>query len=142
MMRRLLMLALVGSLVSVAACGGDDDASEVEAVQELVDAHHQAWEDDDAEGVAALFTEDGVFIDLLGRESAGRDEVLDYADEHVALITKAQRTGRVAVADDGTYLVPIDLVVQGQELSGDVVVEIDDDLIARYDLSGIEGYTR
>lgn len=142
MMRRLVILALAGALVSVAACGDDDDGSGVEVVEEVVDAHHQAWEDDDAAGVGAFFTDDGVFIDLLGVESAGRDDVVAYAEVHVPLITEVRRTGPVEVAEDGTFVVPIELVVSGQQLFGDVVVAVEDELIALYDLQHIEGYTR
>ena len=107
-----------------------------DTVEELVDAHDRAWLANDAEAVGSLFTDDGVFIDLVGIETVGRQDIITYAEGHVTLIPESRRTGPIEVEEDGTYVVPTHLVVKDRgTYTGLIAVTVADNLLARYDLS-------
>ena len=121
---------------------GDGSSFDVATVEELIDAHDQAWLDNDPEGVGAFFTDEGVFVDLIG-PTVGREEIVRYAEIHVELIPESQRTGPVEIRGDGTFVYPGYLVVtgvgegdpRGGTYKGVVSVTVEDGLFARYDLS-------
>ncbi|HJS94144.1 MAG TPA: nuclear transport factor 2 family protein [Solirubrobacteraceae bacterium] len=45
------------------------------AIQELVARYNMAWDAEDPSGVSACFTTAGVFVDAVGGEHAGREEI-------------------------------------------------------------------
>ncbi len=98
------VLAAVCLAVSCSSPGGDPP--DIETVEQLVDAHDLAWINNDPEGVGAFYNDDGVFVDLAGFETVGRQEIVTYAEGHVALIPESRRTGPVEVEADGTYVFP------------------------------------
>ena len=129
---RISIPVFVVACVLAASCSSSD----TDTVEQLVDAHDLAWLDNDAAGVGTFYTDDGVFIDVAGGESVGREDIVRYAEFHVDLILESRRTGPVEVDEDGTFLYPTYLVVTNRgTYTGDVAVSIEDDLIARYDLT-------
>lgn len=135
MLRSLSVRWLVPVAVLVLVLPGcGDSSSDIDTVEQLVDAHDLAWVNNDPEGVGALYTDEGVFVDLVGSESVGREDVVEYARVHVELITESRRTGPVEVHEDGTFLFPAHLVVTDRgSYTGVVAVTIEDGLFARYD---------
>ena len=120
---------------------GDDSSFDLATAELLIDAHDQAWLDNDPEAVGALLAADGVFVDLTGGESLGREAIVRYAERHVKLIPESRRAGPVEVQEEGTFVYPCHLVVTGLRSGTDnpytrvAVVAIEDGLLARYDLS-------
>ena len=109
-------------------------------MEELIDAHDQAWLDNDPEAVGALFTDEGAFVDLAGGETVGRENIIRYAEGHVELITESRPTGPVESQGNGTFHYPTHLVVaeiRSGTYTGVVAVDVKDGLLARYDLSEV-----
>jgi uncharacterized protein (TIGR02246 family) len=48
------------------------------AIQELVARYGMCWDSMDVDGVLDCFTEDGVFVDAVGDEHRGRDEIAAF----------------------------------------------------------------
>ncbi len=113
-------------------------SSETVTVEELIESHDRAWLDNDPEGVGAFFADEGVFVDLTGAETVGREAIVRYAKTHVELISESRRTGPVETRGDGTFVYPGHLVVtevRSGTYTGVVTITVDDELFVRYDLS-------
>ena len=132
--RRLSIAGLV--VVCLLAVAGS--ASDRDTVEQLIDAHDQAWLDNDPEGVGAFFAEEGVFIDLTGAATVGREAIVRYAETHVELISESRITGPVEELGYGHYIYPGHLVVtaiRSGTYTGLVAITVEDGLFLRYDLS-------
>ena len=139
LMRARIAFSLVVALALVVGCSSDEGDSAT--AEQLIDEHNLAWVDNEPEGVGAVFTDGGVFVDLAGVEIVGKDEIVAYAKGHVGLVTESRRTGPITVNEEGVFLVSTELVVMGRgTYTGIVAVTIDDDLFARYEWH--EGPTR
>lgn len=160
-MRRLVLLPAVVLVVLMAGCsseGGADTTTtstsiattttttteeggsspDISTVERLIDAHGQAWIDNDPEGVGAFYALDAVFVDLTGAQTVGREAIVGYANVHVAVIPESLRTGPVEAREDGTFAYPARVVVSGMRAgtyTGVAVVAIADGLFTRFDLS-------
>ena len=132
---RISITVLVVVYLLAVSCSSSDTGT----VEQLVDAHDQAWVDNDAEGVGAFFADDGVFVDLTGGETVGREAIVSYAEGHVTLIPESRRIGPVEAQEDGTFVYPGHLVVDWAFRSGTytgvVAVTVEDGLLVRYDVS-------
>ena len=134
-MRRMpIPFLVVVCLLAVSGSSFDTDA-----VEQLIDAHDQAWLDNDPEAVGAFFADEAVFVDLTGGETVGREAIVRYADSHVEWIPESRRTGPVEAQEDGTFVYPghleVDWAFRSGTYTGVVSVAIEDGLFARYDLS-------
>ena len=134
-MTRLLIgaLACVGLAMGLLGCGDDDEGmAELETVEELVDEHNAAWVDTDPDQIAQFYAEGGVFMDTFRREYEGRTEITALADQWGYLITDAVRTGPLERVDETTYAFPMELVHDGQALSGEITATVQDGEFIRY----------
>ena len=164
-MRRLILLPAVALVVLMAGCSSEggadttttttssvttttttttttaeegDSSPDIATVEQLIDAHGQAWIDDDPEGVGAFYAVDAVFVDLTGGRTVGREAIVEYAKVHVAVISESLRTGPAEAREDGTFAYPARVVVTGMRAgtyTGVAVVAIEDGLFTRFDLS-------
>ena len=125
-------------LVVVCSLAVSCSSSETDTVEQLIDAHDQAWLDNDPEGVGGFFADDGVFVDLTGGETVGREAIVRYAEGHVELIAESRRTGPIEAQGDGTFVYPGHLVVtavRSGTYTGVASVTVEDGRFVRYDLS-------
>ena len=125
-------------LVVVCLLACSCSSSGTETVEQLIDSHDRAWLDNNPEGVGTFFADEGVFVDLTGGATVGREAIVRYAETHVELISESRRTGPVEAQGDGTFVYPAHLVVtavRSGTYTGVVSVTVEDELLVRYDIS-------
>ena len=89
-----LVMVLIVALVPV-GCGSDGD-DDVAGASDLIDQWIAGWNDNDADAIAAVFTEDGTFIyegDLQNRWT-GREEIRREAAALVSTVWDMESAGR------------------------------------------------
>ncbi|MGI9594831.1 MAG: SgcJ/EcaC family oxidoreductase [Acidimicrobiales bacterium] len=102
-------------------------------MERLADEFAAAWVENDPGSIATIFTEEGVFVDTLGREHVGRENIAQHVETWGELVTESRRTGPIEERDDGTFVFPIEMVFDDQTLIGEVVVSLQGELFARHD---------
>ena len=123
-----LMVVLVLAFAPVACGSGDDD---VAVADDLIEQYVAAWNGTDGGAIAALFTEDGIFIGEGVHEfrSLGREEI--RVDARPGAITEVESTGPVTMADDGTFRCPIKFRALSYDMVAEMEFEVEDGLISR-----------
>lgn len=129
-----VVVLVVAAIWAVVAATGTD---EIDVATELADDLMAAWSGDDPEAVAALYTEDGVHGPPpswnLGSVQ-GRDAILTHATIYVGGIESAVRTGDLTGEGGSRYTYPIELTADGAEYVGVAEVEVEGDLVARFEI--------
>ncbi len=87
-MRSILALSLSFVTIAVAVpAAGAADTSEEDAISSRAMAFAAAWNEHDAAAMAALWTEDGDFVNPFGRIARGRDEIEKLlAEDHAGIM--------------------------------------------------------
>jgi hypothetical protein len=116
---------------------GDPDQPAVESdlaeTTQVVDAWVAAWEADDADAVAALFTEDGVYSEPNGSYE-GRDAIRRDALSSSRHAGNHQRTAELSSTGTGSFIFPFEFDFQGDTWIGEAEIELDGDLISRLEI--------
>lgn len=144
MWHRYIGLLLALALLCVGGCAAEDDsgaaAPTTEATTttpatvdqdaqatELADAWIAAWDANDPEAVAAVFTEDGVHICPGGNRHEGREAIARHAEVTPPLIAPA-RVSDVTLGRDGMYVFRAKYGWDGADTyASDVQLELDGD---------------
>lgn len=123
---RLLFGVLVSATILVAGCGDDDstDGSDdgaqsvtsaslaettsspddsLRIATELVDAWTQGWNDDDAEAIASVFDDDGIYVDPYDLTTVSKAQMPGYARPVLAAITNVERLSDLKLTAAETY---------------------------------------
>lgn len=126
-----LVMVLIVALVPV-GCGSDGD-DDVAVASDLIDQWVAGWNDNDADAIAAVFTEDGTFInegDLQNRWT-GREEIRREAAALVSTVWDMESAGPVTMADDGTFRAPLEFRRRTNDFVAENEFEVEDGLISR-----------
>ena len=98
-----------------------------------MDSLYLAFETTDPNAAAAVFTEDGVYVDKNGGEWIGRSGIADYVEAVGPGISRCVRVGEVEARDDGSFTFPVEFTYHGVDYDGQVALTMADDLIVRHD---------
>ena len=117
------------------AAPSDDELQtpSVDDIESAVDSLCRAFEATDPNAAAALFAEEGVYVDKNGGEWIGRSKVTSYVNLVGPGITHCVRTGAVEASDDGSFLFAVEFTYKGVDYQRDVAVTMADGLIVSYD---------
>ena len=123
------VVAIVGlSTWAVVALTGRDD---LQVAAQRVDEWVVGWNDDDPQAIAAIFTQDGFYLDPLDRGGSSKDEILTFAQAYVAGVWNVRRTGEGTITESGTFIFPVSFDWASGTDSGEIEVELDGDLVSR-----------
>lgn len=117
----------VGTWAIIDANQGDDLAIATEFADTWVDA----WQTRGGEALAALFTEDGVWVDEFGTyegRTAIRAHVATYG-----LFTSSEH-GDVTELEEAVFTFPVEAFWYGADWVGEVEIRLDGDLVAHAEL--------
>jgi hypothetical protein len=120
----------LGTWAIIAANQTDDLAT----ATEIADEWNAAWVASDAEAIAALFTEDGIWKDP-ARTVVGRDSIEATAGTMSPDLTFAERLGDGATTETGTFIFPGRFEWEGEMFLSDLEIELDGDLASRIEMS-------
>lgn len=101
--------------------------------ESLVDALNAALVDTDAQAAAALFADDGVFIDKLGIRREGPGGISAYVEQVGPGITRCERTGPVEAVDSDMYVFPVEFTYRGVDYARDVALTTENGLITLHE---------
>ena len=125
------VIAFLSLVSTVPSCGDDDDSADpLTTATELADAWIQGWSESDPDGVASVFTEDGVYVYEF-QTYQGRDEIAGFVEERGSDIENGLRVGDVSETDDGTYVWVAEWDAHGERYTGTLATELDGDLASR-----------
>ncbi len=127
----IVVLALAGIAVGTWAIIGANQSDDLAVATEFADTWDAAWQSRGGEALAALFTEDGVYIDPFGSfegRTAIRAHVATYG-----LFASAEH-GEVVELDDGVFVFPVDAVWFDADWVGEVEIRLEGDLVSRAEL--------
>ena len=129
----LVVLAVVGAgVLLVTASSGSDD---IEVATDLVDEWHAAWNDNDPEAMAAVFTEDGVYAlppDSHRVDAVGHRAIVWHAEYFAPGVTDLHRTSDLVATDaDNTYRFTARWMMDGDTVEGEGEVVMDGELASR-----------
>lgn len=120
----------------VQATGSDD----IDVATEMADEWLAAWAGDDADAVAAMYTEDGTHVTTpqLGASAfVGREAIRNHAVAYLAAIQDGGRTGDLVAVGNGVYTVPIEFTGGGSWVAT-VEIEVEGDLLSRTEFLTVE----
>ena len=130
MVRLVTVTAVALVIVALAGCSSDSD--ELATATDLVDAWVAGWNAEDADRVAAVFTDDAQYTNPSGTETfSGRDEIRIHATEYREFIMNARRVGDGVATENEGFMFRIDFDAETKSYSGEIEVELRDDLVAR-----------
>jgi hypothetical protein len=136
------MVAFVLPLMTLGmlSCGGDD-ADPQAAATDLADTWARGWNENDPELVGAVFTEDATYSDDVGffegRLRTKQEHVADVR-ERGALITETQRATELTSTDDDTFRFDMEFTAHGDRYWGTIEIEVEGDLISRFEWMALE----
>jgi hypothetical protein len=104
----------------------------LDTATQLVDDWLAGWAAKDPDLVAAVFASDAEYTNPTGTETFnGRDEIRVHAQDYREFILNARRIGEGAVAANDAFVFRIDFDAEATSYSGEIEVELRDDLVAR-----------
>ncbi|MEA2024091.1 MAG: SgcJ/EcaC family oxidoreductase [Actinomycetota bacterium] len=126
-----LVLALV--VLGIWAIVQAVQPTEMEVATDLVDEWTVAWNANDPDAVAALFTEDVVYASP-ARHLEGRDNIHNFVAGMSSSVTHGEVLGEGTVLENGAVVFPMSYVFSGDETwAGEVEVTLEDGLISRFE---------
>ncbi len=124
-----LFLAVIGvGIWAIIAANQNDD---IDVATDLADAWNTAWNANDPEAVAAVFTEDGTFYGVLEETAIGRDQLMSHVVTYSPDVNNGERIGDLTATQTGTF--SFRLQFETDDASYDCVteIELDGDLASR-----------
>lgn len=116
----------------------DDGTSDIDTATELATTWGRGWEENDAEMVGSVFTDDGIYIDLDGVEWT-KEETMQDVGYRGHVITETEPVTDMTETDDGTFTWVADFTAYGTtEYTGIVEIELDGDLASRIEWLTVE----
>ncbi len=125
-----LAMVLIG--LGVWAIVAADQRHDLATARQITDDWLAGWTDNDPEAVAAVFTEDGVFVDLgEGDIYAGKQAIADYAADASWAVSEGRRVTEGVRTDTGTVVFAIEFRLVGISRAEDLEIELDGELASR-----------
>jgi len=147
--RRTWLVVLVAVLVipaialgtwAIIAANQTDDIDYLAVATGLADTWLRGWDENDAEAVRSVFTDDAVYSDA--PFTAGGTKTVEQTVADVgfrgAMITNVSRIGEVAPTDHGTFIFVAEFDAHGDRYSGEVEIELDGGLASRIEWLSLE----
>lgn len=144
--RRTWLIALVAVLVIAAIALGtwaiiaanqtDDQA----VATELADTWLRGWDENDAEAVRSVFTDDAVYSDVgfVGGGTKTVEQTVADVGVRGYMVTNVSRIGELTPTDHGTFTFVAEFDSGGERYSGEVEIELDGDLASRMEWLSLE----
>ncbi len=109
-----------------------DHRHDLATARQITDDWFAGWNDNDPDAVAAVFTEDGAFVDLdNGDVYTGRQAIADYAAEASWAVSEGRRVTEGVRTDTGTIVFETEFKLVGATRDEDLEVELDGELASR-----------
>ena len=136
------LLRLVAGVLAVGLIGlgvwaivAADQRHDLATARQLTDEFFAGWNDNDPEAVAAVFTEDGVFVDLeSGGVYAGRQAIRAYAADASWAVSEGRRVTEGVRTDTGSVVFATEARIVGVLRAEDLEVELDGELASRIEV--------
>jgi nuclear transport factor 2 (NTF2) superfamily protein len=110
---------------------------EIDVATSIVDAWIAGWNGQDADAMAALFTEDGTYV--YGDEVVvGRDDIRAYAEDNFSLVSDSKAYGRGAAMGDSVYVFPAGANLAGSPYVGELEIHLDGAVVSWLSFRNIE----
>ena len=145
--RTWLIILVAVALAAIAAVGvwavydaNQSDDAELARATEIMDEWNAAWNNNDPDAAAALFTQDGTYtITVVNLPSSldqngpyqGPDEIRAYVGLHDVQVGRAERLGEGTLAAGGMYVFPQRFGYNGVLQTGQIAIELDGELASR-----------
>ena len=140
-----MALAIALASFTVTSCGSDDETTDRAAIAtELADTWGRGWDENDAEAVGSVFTDDAVYIDEVEGFSNPRTwtraETMADVERRGTFITEVRRVGELTSTDRGTFTWVSEFTTSydGLRHSGVVEIELEGDLASRIEWLSLE----
>jgi hypothetical protein len=118
-----------------------DDTGDLAVATELADTWMRGWDENDAEAVRSVFTEDAVYFDDVGF-AGGRTWTVEETVADVgfrgSVITNVSRIGELTPTDHGTFIFVAEFDAQPRRYSGSIEIELEGDLASRIEWLNLE----
>ena len=88
---------------SVATDSTSSDDDSLRTATELADAWIQGWNDDDAEAIASVFADDGIYVDPYSSASISKAQIPQWAQPRLDAITNFERVSDLRLTAAETY---------------------------------------
>jgi hypothetical protein len=122
-------VAVVG--VGIWAIVAANQTNDIDIATQLMDDFNDGWNTNDPEAIAAVFTEDGTFIDAGGRSPSGQDALMLHAKVYDDRVTGVERLEELTATGSGTFTAPVKFVAGGGTWVVICEIELDGDLASR-----------
>jgi hypothetical protein len=124
-----LALALIGiGIWAIIAANQTDD---IDVATDLADEWNAAWNANDPEAVAAVFTEDGTFSGVSGETAIGRDRLTGHVVTFSPDVNNGERIGDVTAAEAGTFTFRLQFTIDDEPFDCRTEIELEGHLASR-----------
>jgi len=137
-----VILVLAGIAVGTWAIIEANQTDDLAVTTELADTWCRGWDENDAEAVRSVFTDDAVYIDDVPGFTYGRtwtvEETVADVGSRGQWITNVSRVGDLTPTDHGTFIYVAEFDWEGNRYSGPIEIELDGDLASRIEWLSLE----
>jgi hypothetical protein len=131
-----VILVLAGIAVgtwAIIEANQTDDTDDLAVATELADTWCRGWDENDAEAVRSVFTDDALYSDVgfAGGGTKTVEETVRDVGIRGSVITNVSRIGELTPTDQGTFTFDAEFDAHGHRYSGEVEIELDGDLASR-----------
>lgn len=128
-----VILVLTGTAVGIWAIIEANQTDNMSIATELVDTWLRGWDENDAEAVRSVFTDDAVYSDVgfTGGGTKTVEQTVADVGFRGYMISNVSRIGELMPTDHGTFTFVTELDAHGQRYSGEVEIELDGNLASR-----------
>lgn len=123
-----LFMVLVLALTQ-ASCG-DSATYDQETASALADQWAAGWNNNDADAVASVFTEDGtaLYTGVIAASWTGRDHIRQGS--RVDEVDRLELTGNITFTEQGLFTCPFEWEAHEDTFVGEITFELEGDLIS------------
>ena len=127
------ILVVAGIAVGIWAINQTDATDDQAVATELADTWLRGWEENDAEVVRSVFTDNAIYSDVgfSGGRTKTVEETVGEVETRGPGLTNVSRIGELTPIDPGTFTFVVEFDGHGERYSGEVEIELHDDLASR-----------
>jgi hypothetical protein len=132
MWRSVLLAAILPFALGLGACGDgeDSDTDRLSTATELADTWGTAWDTNNPEMIASVFTDDGQYVSFDGNTYEG-DEIADHVLVMGDAVTNLVRTAELTETAEGTFTWVVEADLGEVRHRGTPEMELDGNLMYR-----------